>query len=136
MLREFAEELLGEPEVRGRGGAPVDYEGWPFARQLSQARAAGLVSAWVVGLGVDPLTFATDLLTVVAIDAAVFDELLGQLVPANAEGRVLAGDGESEGQGFRFTAGTIDRLLSGVPMQAAGAALLRLAWRNRDILTG
>jgi len=132
MLREFAEELLGEPEVRGREDAPVDYQGWPFARRLSQARAAGLVSAWVVGLGVDPLTFATDLLTVVAIDAAVFDELFGQLVHANAEGRVLAG----EGRGFGFTADTIDRLLAGAPMQAAGAALLRLAWRNRDTLTG
>jgi hypothetical protein len=132
MLREFAEELLGEPEVRGRAGAPVDYEAWPFARQLSRARAAGLVSAWVAGLGVDPLTFATDLLTVVAIDAAVFDELFGQLVHTNAEGRVLAG----EGQGLAFTADTIDRLLAEAPMQAAGAALLRLAWRDRDTLTG
>ncbi|HEU5386853.1 MAG TPA: hypothetical protein VFV73_13205 [Streptosporangiaceae bacterium] len=130
MLREFAEELLGMPEEYGPAGSPVDYEGWPFARQMSRARADGTLTARVVGMGVDPLTFATDILAVVAIDAAVFDELLGAMVHANAEGQVLLG----EGQGLSFSASTIDRLLSAEPMQAAGAALLRLAWEYRDNL--
>jgi hypothetical protein len=130
MLREFAEELLGQPEEYGPAGSSIDYDGWPFARRMAQARAAGLLAASVVGMGVDPLTFATDILTVVAIDAPVFDDLLGGMVHANAEGRVLLGDG----QGLSFTAATVDRLVAAEPVQAAGAALLRLAWAYRDYL--
>jgi hypothetical protein len=128
MEREFAEELLGASEEYPH--TPVSYADWPFARSLDQARAAGSVRPWVLGLGVDPLTFATDLLTAVVIDAPVFDDLFGAIVEHNAEGRVLFGDGD-RGQ---FTADGIGALAGPQPMQAAGAALLRLAWRHRDHL--
>ncbi len=82
----------------------------------------------MLGLGIDPLTLATDLLTAVVIDAPVFDELFGAMVDRNAEGRVLPGQ--------PFTAELIDRLTTREPVQAAGAALLRLAWRHRDVLLG
>jgi hypothetical protein len=68
----------------------------------------------VLGLGVDPLTFATDLLVRVVIDAPVFDELFGGLVDVNAEGVVTTRP---------LTPAAIEDL----PMQAAGAALVRLA---------
>ena len=126
MIREFAEELLGMPEDYGPAGAPVDYEAWPFARQLTAARDAGAVRPWVLGLGVDPLTLATDLLTAVVIDAPVFDELFGAMVSCNAEGRIRPG--------LPFTAETVGRLTAREPMQAAGAAVLRLAWRHRAFL--
>jgi hypothetical protein len=125
MQREFAEELLGAPEEYPQ--TPVSYADWPFARRLDQARAAGAVRPWVLGLGVDPLTFATDLLTAVVIDAPVFDDLFGAIVDHNAEGRVLFGAAD-RGQ---FTADGIGALAGPQPMQAAGAALLRLAWRHR-----
>jgi hypothetical protein len=128
MEREFAEELLGAPEEYPQ--TPVSYADWPFAQRLDQARAAGAVRPWVLGLGVDPLTFATDLLTAVVIDAPVFDDLFGAIVEHNAEGRVLFGDGD-RGQ---FTADGIGALAGPQPMQAAGAALLRLAWRHRGHL--
>jgi hypothetical protein len=120
MLREFAEELAGYPEDYGPG--PVDYEGWPFAGHLSQ----GLIGVWCLGLGVDPLTYATDLLTAAVIDSGVFDELFGVGPRRNAEGSVL--------RARPFTAGVIDRVVAGEPVQAAGAALLRLAWRHRGEL--
>jgi hypothetical protein len=126
MTREFAEELLGTPEDYGPAGTAVDYRAWPFARQLNAARDAGAVRPWVLGLGVDPLTLATDLLTAVVIDAPVFDELFGAMVSSNAEGRVRPG--------LAFTAETVGRLTTREPMQAAGAALLRLAWRHRAVL--
>lgn len=109
MLREYAEEVLGEPEV----SAP-DYETWPFARAMTGALADGHIRADVLGLGVDPLTFATDLLVRVVIDAPVFDELFGARVAVNDEGAVSTRP---------FTPASID----GLPMQAAGAALVRLA---------
>ncbi|HEY0449765.1 hypothetical protein [Actinophytocola sp.] len=109
MLREYAEELLGEPERTA-----VDYASWPFAARMSAALRDGLIRAHCLGLGVDPLTFATDLLVSVVIDAPVFDDLFGTVVAVNEEGSV------SEQP---FTAETIENL----PMQAAGAALVHRA---------
>ncbi|KOV84528.1 hypothetical protein [Nocardia sp. NRRL S-836] len=117
MIREFAEELLGAAEEYAE---PVDYAGWPFARRLAEARVHYL------GMGVDPLTFATDLLTVAVFPAALFDELFGDLVAHNDEGRVLAG--------LDFTAANVERFVHDEPTQAAGAALLALAWQHRETL--
>lgn len=113
MIREFAEELLGVPD-----GAPIDPE---FAARLTSAARVSYL-----GMGVDPLTFATDMLTVAVIEAARFDELFGDLVAHNDEGRVL--------EGLPFTAANIERFVHHEPTQAAGAALLALAWEHREIL--
>jgi hypothetical protein len=111
MLREYAEELLGEPEVE----AP-DYTTWPFA--LAMTNNPG-IEAHVLGLGVDPLTFATDLLVQVTIDAPVFDEIFGNHVATNDEGSVTTRPFAMES-------------IKDLPMQAAGAAAVRLALANRE----
>jgi hypothetical protein len=128
MIREFAEELGGRSEDYASDSAPVDYDSWPFARQFTDALDRGQVRVWCLGLGTDPLTYATDLLTVAVIDSDVFDALFGTHLQRNAEGEILA---ERE-----FAAHVIDRTVTGDPMQAAGAALLRLAWQHRDTLGG
>ncbi len=128
MVREFAEELGGRSEDYASESAPIDYESWPFARQLTSARERGQVRVWCLGLGTDPLTYATDLLTVAVLDSDVFDELLGAGPRSNDEGEVLAARD--------FTAAVIDRTVGTEPLQAAGAALLRLAWRHRQTLGG
>lgn len=135
LLREFAEELLGEPE--DHGSEPIDYAAWPFAATMSQALSDGRIRAHVLGMGVDPLTLATDLLTVVAVDARLYDDLFGRLVHTNDEGQLAEPPVASEsGQGrFRFTADVVERLTTIEPMQAAGAALVRLAWQHRDVVT-
>ena len=125
MLREFDEELRGTPEEYGAG--PVDYQSWPFARHMAAALDRGQIRVWCLGLGVDPLTYATDLLTVAVIDSRVFDELFRMDPRGNDEGSVLAAR--------EFAAHVIDRVVTGDPVQAAGAAVLRLAWRHRDTLT-
>jgi len=124
MLREFDEELRGRPEDYGAG--PVDYETWPFARRMTAALDRGQVQVWCLGLGVDPLTYATDLLTVAVVDSDLFDELFSLDPRPNDEGRVLAAR--------EFAAHVIDRLVHCEPLQAAAAALLRLAWHHRDTL--
>ena len=121
MLREFDEELRGRPE------STVDYDAWPFARHMGAALDRGQIRVWCLGLGVDPLTYATDLLTVAVIDSRVFDELFSLAPRRNDEGNVLAAR--------EFAAHVIDRVVTGDPVQAAGAAVLRLAWRHRDTLT-
>jgi hypothetical protein len=128
MIREFAEELGGRSEDYASESRPVDYDSWPFARQLTGALDRGQVRVWCLGLGTDPLTYATDLLTVAVIDSELFDDLFGPSPRRNAEGTVLAAR--------EFAARVIDRTVTGEPVQAAGAALLRLAWRHRETLGG
>ena len=128
MIREYAEELLGESEDRGADHVPIDYDTWPFAARMTQSLQSGEVRAYCLGLGVDPLTFATDLLIAAVFDAPVFDDLFSYLVADNTEGNVIAA--------VPFQADVLDRFVSKEPMQAAGAALLALAWRHRRHLLG
>lgn len=128
MLREYAEELLGAAEDYNTTEAPFDYDAWPFGVQMNAAVEAGRVRPYVLGLGVDPLTFAVDLLTAVVIDASTYDDLFAEAVADNAEGSVLPA--------VPFTAEEIDRYAGREPTQAAGAALLRLAWHHRGALLG
>ncbi|WP_394617017.1 hypothetical protein JNUCC0626_46650 [Lentzea sp. JNUCC 0626] len=116
MIREFAEEMLGAEEIHS-----VDYGAWPFAQQLTEA-----ARVFYLGMGVDPLTFATDMLTVAVIEASRFDALFGELVSHNEEGQVL--------RGLPFTAANVERFVHREPTQAAGAALLSLAWQHREAL--
>lgn len=128
MLREFAEELLGEDEDHGSETAPIDYDRWPLARRMTTALNNGGIRAYCLGLGADALTFAMDLLAVVVIDAPVYDDLFGSLVAANAEGTVLPSQ--------PFDEATVKELIDRHPVQAAGAALLRLAIAHRHVLLG
>ncbi|GGK74760.1 hypothetical protein Sme01_34330 [Sphaerisporangium melleum] len=126
-VREYSEEFLGTAEDYGEA---FDYEEWPFYRSLTEARDRGLVRSYVLGMGVDPLTFATDLLAVTVLDAPVYDDIFAGLVEVNPEGRVVA----HGARGFPFERDVVERLTSREPMQAAGAAVLALAWRHRDLL--
>lgn len=128
ILRELAEEVRGATEDYDTHCGPIDYRAWPFANHLTRALDTGQVRAFCLGIGVDPLTFATDILTVITIDAPLYDELFGQVADANAEGSILPA--------VPFTAQIVERYASTEPTQAAGAGLLRLAWRQRLILLG
>ncbi len=126
ILRELAEELRGRAENYSTNYGPIDYRGWSFADRLTRSLDTGQARAFCLGIGVDPLTFATDILTVVAIDASLYDELFGQVADTNSEGSIIPA--------VPFTAETVERYASNEPTQAAGAGLLRLALRHRSIL--
>ena len=126
IIRELAEELRGDAEDYDTHRGPIDYGAWPFAHQLTQALDTAQVHASCLGIGVDPLTFATDILTVVTIDAPLYDELLDEIADINTEGSIIPV--------VPFTAQTVERYASTEPIQAAGAGLLRLAWRHRSTL--
>ncbi len=132
MTREFSEELLGGSEEYPTRGGRLDYGQWPFHRELAAAREAGTLRVSCLGLGVDPLTLATDILTVAVFEAGVFDRMFRGLVTENAEGRVVTQDGSAA---IPFTQAAVDRFTGGAePLQTAGAALLRLAWQHRGVL--
>ncbi len=140
IAREVSEELLGTSEDYGSDQAPIDYERWPFFTALSGARQAGTLQGYWLGAGADPLTLDLDLLTVLVFDAEFFDTEFGGLVSANEEGHILtrgAGAAGAPGEvGIEFSAANVDRFTSVEAMQPAGAAILRLAWRHRDVLLG
>ncbi|MFD0901407.1 hypothetical protein [Actinomadura sediminis] len=116
MVREYAEEVLGRDEDYGDG---FDQDAWPFHRALTAARTDGRARAYFLGLGVDPLTLALDVLTAVVFDDDAFAGLFGDAVEVNAEGEVARAPFD----------GTVP-----APMQPAGAAALELAWRHRAAL--
>jgi hypothetical protein len=129
MAREFSEELLGTTEDYRNLGSPLDYDRWPFYRELSAAREAGKLCVYCLGLGVDPLSLAVDILTVAVFDSDLFDTTFGRLVTTNAEGRVIGGQNTGAAPRIPFTAKVIQRLDGkSEPIQAAGAAVLQLAW--------
>jgi hypothetical protein len=137
ILRELSEELLGDTEDYGSDRAPIDYATWPLNKALTTAREDGRLRVFWLGLGMDPLTFVTDMLTVAVFDAGLFDETFQRIVSTNDEGhRVGQEDATGRSTGIPFTAEQVDRLTGTEPMQPAGAALLRLAWQHRKALLG
>jgi hypothetical protein len=128
IIRELAEELRGEAEDYHTNCGPIDYDVWPIAARLTRALHTGQVRAFCLGIGVDPLTFATDILMVVVIDSPLYDELFHHVTEANAEGSIVPA--------VPFTAETVDRYAHHEPTQAAGAALLKLAWRHQSVMMG
>jgi hypothetical protein len=135
IVRELAEELLGGGEDYHSDAAPIDYQRWPLHAALTGARQAGRLRMFWLGLGADPLTLAADMLTVAVFDADLFDETFAALVRANDEGRIVNGGGAAgAAAGVPFQAANVQRFGTTEPMQAAGAALLRLAWKHRSTL--
>jgi hypothetical protein len=137
IVRELAEELLGRGEDYGSASASICYEAWPLYAALSRAQRAGQARVFWLGMGVDPLSLAADQLTVLVLDAPVFDELFGSLVHANEEGRILTrepGARLGAAAGIGFTADNVKLYSTGKPIVPASAALLRLAWEHRDLL--
>jgi hypothetical protein len=130
-VREYSEEFLGHPEIYGHDSTAFDYDTWPVYRALTRARDEGSLRSYLLAVGVDPLSLAADILAVTVIDADVFDDVFAGLVAGNTEGRVL---GHDTG-GFAFTRGNVERFAAHEPMQAAGAAVLTLAWEQREQLT-
>lgn len=136
IVREFSEELLGRPEHDGTRSSPIDYSRWPLYEQLSDARRRGSLSAFVLGLGLDALTLAATILTVVVVDDDLFEDVFGATVRFNEEGEVVAIGEGSAAEGIPFTESAIDRLLDTEPVAAPGAACLALAWKHRHSLIG
>lgn len=135
IVREYSEELLGELEHDGSRGDPLEYEHWPLFRNIRRARAEGRIRGYLLAIGLDALTLAATIPTVVVIDADAFDEIFGAPVVANAEGRVVADRSGTGGLlGIPFTEEHVRRYLQDEPVASPGAACLALTWQHRRTL--
>jgi transcriptional regulator with XRE-family HTH domain len=134
ILRELSEEFLGNPEHDGSSGEPIDYDAEePFA-SLNAARRDGQIRVWYLGMGLDPLTLAGEILTVLVIDADVFDQVFANVVAWNSEGDVVFGADGSVGVPWRRD--TVYRLLAAEPLAPAAQACVELAWDHQNLLLG
>lgn len=133
VVREYSEELLGEPERDGSQGAPLDYGSWPLYRDLEAARADGRVRVHCLGIGVNALTLSLEVLTAVVIDDDVFDEIFADTATDTAEGVLVS---TSDSPGVPFDEQCVRRLVDRQPMASGGACVLERAWRFRGELLG
>jgi transcriptional regulator with XRE-family HTH domain len=135
IMREFSEELLGNPDHDGSGSVPIDYTADEPFRTFENARQDGRLRAWCFGVGLDALTLFGEILTVVVVEAETFDTMFGDMVRTNTEGTVVStGPNRHVGEGIPFTQGALRRLIDTEPLAPAAAACLELAWRHRDVL--
>ena len=135
IVREYSEELLGQPEHDGSSGQPLDYECWPFYRAMQRARESGHLRAYVLGVVLHALGLNPAIMTAVVIDDVVFDDLFHDLVTVTAEGQVVTSlDNNQSVFGLPFTEATVQRFLAHEPLGGTSAACLALAWRYRERL--
>jgi transcriptional regulator with XRE-family HTH domain len=131
IMREYAEEFLGNPEHDGNRSGPTDYDTEEPFRSFTHARAEGRFRVWHYGLVLEPLELGAIQLTVAVIDDEVFDQLFSDMVDVNDEGHLVRGNGRS---GLPFTEEAIARL--DPRLSASALTLLTLAWRDRHLLLG
>jgi transcriptional regulator with XRE-family HTH domain len=130
IMRELSEEFLDNPEHDG-SGSPVDYETEEPFKSLEAGRRDGSITVWSAGLALDPLTLAGEILTILVIDADVFDDIFAGLVSCNSEGDVLPGTEGSVGVPWRRD--SVFQLLAEQPLAPAASGLIEYAWKHQDL---
>jgi hypothetical protein len=133
IVREYAEEFLG---LEGAQGQPIDHLSEErlitFNSNLNQMYIAGEVSVHYLGIGLDPLSWKPEILTVAVFDSDAFDDAFSGIVHENSEGRLIFNN-ERLRTGIPFTKEEVEHRTAG-RMLAAGCACLRLSWLHREIL--
>lgn len=124
--REYAEELLGHGEYDG-SGKPIQYSTLePFAA-MDHALHEDRIRVFYLGVTLDALTLAADILTVAVIDPDTYDELFAHAVETNAEGSVPR-------RMFPLEGNTLNWLASSKQLSPGAAAALHLVWTHRKTL--
>jgi hypothetical protein len=128
IMREYAEEFLGDADAVGQGGRWIDYSAESPYAELNHAKETGGLRIKILGFGIDPLTWKPELLTVCLIDSEVFDTVFAKMVDRNDEGLLLTG---SNRRGLRFDATTVRRYCEDERTSPDASACLQLAWQFR-----
>jgi hypothetical protein len=130
IAREYAEEMLGREDAQGTGGKSIDFDDASPFRELAQARRDGNLSVRALGIGIDPLSWKPELLTVAIFGSDVFDVVFKDIVLRSDEGTLIV----REGVGLPFTKETIDDYATSRSTRPGAQACLTLAWRHRRTL--
>lgn len=135
IVREYSEEMLGQPEHDGSSGRPIDYDTWRFYRDMSAARMSGELRIYALGIVLDALSLNPTIATVAVVESGAFDRLFCDLVDTNFEGDVITSLILTKNlRGLPFDARTVQQLTSAEPLGQTSAACLALAWQHRAVL--
>lgn|GEM_PF-1345018 len=140
ILREYAEEFLGMEEYEGKDGISIDYENDPPFDVFKEGLDSKRIRPFFLGLGIDPLSFKTEILTVCVFDEEIFRTIFknnGSEYRLQSEiefGKLIA-EGKRELNGMLFNEDNVGIFHKGNTLPA-GVACLKLAWKFRDQLMG
>lgn len=142
MVREYGEELLGLEEVRD-DKKYVDIERQEPYASIHRAFDQGDARAYVLGVGLYPLTWKPEILLVCIFDERVFDRIFARMVVENPEGvlvkkdrltgmrQLLRGRRNRPYQGLTWDEATVVDYAGASSTLPAARGCLHLAWRHR-----
>jgi hypothetical protein len=138
IIREYVEEFLGEDDARDRNGAPIDYVNTPPYCHLQIAYRNQQIIPYLLGVGLDPVTWKPTILTTCVIKSDAFDELFSNMVSKNREGILELQDRKRRQsgvfKGLPFDEKTIQSYTANSSVLPAARAGLALAWQFREQL--
>ena len=91
---------------------------------MDDSLASGAFRVYCLGITLDALTLAADILTVAVIEPDLYDQLFADAVDTNTEGTIPA-------HAVPFEAHTLDQLRRSGCLAPGAAAALHLTWRHR-----
>ena len=91
---------------------------------MDDALATGALHVYCLGITLDALTLAADILTVAVIEPDLYDQLFTDAVDVNTEGAIPT-------HAVPFEANTLDQLRHAGCLTPGAAAALHLAWQHR-----
>lgn len=117
--------MLGVQDAQGDGTRRIDYETEHPYSLFIDAIQQQRIRLFVFGLGLDPLTWKPELLTVAVIDGKAYQSIFPNGASETYEGKVI--------ENIPFTIDGIESYLASNTRNGASACL-QLAWQHRAYL--
>lgn len=138
VMREFAEEFFGRPDLNEQRAALVDYERESPFRELQRARERGRVRPYLLDIGFDPVSWKAGVrLVCVFEEDAYLDIFRGMLPETNEGGLELASlhrVGSEPLAGMPLDEETVGRYLKDPTITEAARLAIGLTWQHREKL--
>ena len=138
VMREFAEEFLGRPDVSGQRGALVDYERESPFRELQRARRKGSVRPYLLDIGFDPVSWKAGIRLVCVFEQDAYLEIFRGMRHEGPEGQLevpsLYRVGDEPLEGMPLDEDTVRRYLSDPTITEAARLCIGLTWEHREKL--
>lgn len=135
VMREFAEEFFGRPDLGEQRAALVDYARESPFRELDQARRDGRVRPYLLDIGFDPVSWKAGLRLVCVFDEDTYLDIFRGMLAGGDEGRLevssLVRKGDEPLDGMPFDEETVRGYLKAPTITEAARLCLGLTWEHR-----
>jgi hypothetical protein len=138
IMREFAEEILGRPDLNEQRGALVDYARESPFRELGLARRRGRVRPYILGIGFDPVSWKAGIRLVCVFEEDAYRDIFRGMLPSSDEGHLelssLVRFGDEPLPGMPFDEETVRTYLKAPTITEAARLCIGLTWEHREKL--